>query len=168
MKWNNEKLNRRVDELELSIRSSVCMKQEGINYIGDLVQKSEGDLLKYPNFGRKSLKEIIYALESMGLRLGMDINECNKIYKLVVTQMYYNQLGNPLYNESVCTHYSASLDAVKDKAKDLIYEENKRHTKNMRPSQMSCVITSFDIINEKPVESCEFKTHELIDWVKAS
>jgi len=167
MKWNNEKLNRRVDELKLSVRSDVCLKVENIIYVGDLVQKSEKEMLRIPNFGRKSLNEIKYVLAPMGLSFGMDVNECEKIYKLVVTQTYFSVLGNPFYDEDVNTFYSSSLDAVKDKAKDLIYEQNRKHTEDRYPSQMNCVITSFDIMNEQPVESCEFKTHELIDWVKA-
>lgn len=66
---------RRVDELELSVRSANCLKNENIVYIGDLVQKSEQDLLKTPNFGRKSLNEIRAVLEGMSLHLGMDVPE---------------------------------------------------------------------------------------------
>ncbi len=167
MKWNNEKLNRRVDGLELSIIPEICLKVENIVYVGDLVQKSEEEMLSIPNFGRKSLNEVKEVLSYMGLSFGMNLSKDSSIYKLVVTQMYYNQLGDPLYNEAVDIFYSSSLDSVKDKAKDLIHEENKKHTENMRPSKMNCVITSFDLMNEQPVESCEFKTHELIDWVKA-
>lgn len=68
-------LLKRVDELELSVRSANCLKNENIVYIGDLVQKSEQDLLKTPNFGRKSLNEIRAVLEGMSLHLGMDIQE---------------------------------------------------------------------------------------------
>jgi DNA-directed RNA polymerase subunit alpha len=67
-------LNRSVDELELSVRSSNCLKAANIKTLGELVQKTEADMLKYRNFGRKSLKEIIDILEGMGLRLGLDIN----------------------------------------------------------------------------------------------
>jgi len=51
-------LSMKVDELELSVRSMNCLKNDDIIYIGDLVQKSEGELLRTPNFGRKSLKEV--------------------------------------------------------------------------------------------------------------
>lgn len=69
-----ELLNRSVEELELSVRSSNCLKAANIKSLGELVQKTEADMLKYRNFGRKSLKEIVDILEGMGLHLGMDIN----------------------------------------------------------------------------------------------
>ncbi len=68
-----EKLERSVEELELSVRSSNCLRQADIKTIGDLVQKSEPEMLKYRNFGRKSLKEIQDVLTDMGLGLGMDV-----------------------------------------------------------------------------------------------
>ena len=64
---------RKVDELELSVRSANCLKNDNIVYIGDLVQKTEGEMLRTPNFGRKSLTEIKQVLEQMGLHLGMEI-----------------------------------------------------------------------------------------------
>jgi DNA-directed RNA polymerase subunit alpha len=67
----NPHLLMKVDELELSVRSANCLKNENIVYIGDLVQKSEGEMLKTPNFGRKSLNEIKDLLGQMGLGLGM-------------------------------------------------------------------------------------------------
>lgn len=69
----NPNLLRRVEELELSVRSANCLKNDNIIYIGDLVQKSEADMLRTPNFGRKSLNEIKEVLTTMGLSLGMDI-----------------------------------------------------------------------------------------------
>ena len=69
----NRNLLRRVDELELSVRSANCLKNDNIVYIGDLVQKSEADMLRTPNFGRKSLNEIKEVLTMMGLHLGMQI-----------------------------------------------------------------------------------------------
>jgi DNA-directed RNA polymerase subunit alpha len=66
-------LLRRVEELELSVRSANCLKNDNIVYIGDLVQKSENDMLRTPNFGRKSLNEIKEVLHAMGLHLGMQI-----------------------------------------------------------------------------------------------
>lgn len=68
-------LLKRVDELELSVRSANCLKNENIVYIGDLVQRTEHDLLKTPNFGRKSLNEIRAVLDGMNLHLGMEISE---------------------------------------------------------------------------------------------
>jgi len=71
----NRNLLRKVDELELSVRSANCLKNDNIIYIGDLVQKSEGEMLRTPNFGRKSLNEIKEVLAQMGLHLGMEVNE---------------------------------------------------------------------------------------------
>src|SRR5690242_4347885 len=69
----NRYLLKKVDELELSVRSANCLKNDNIIYIGDLVQKTEAEMLRTPNFGRKSLNEIKEVLSSMGLRLGMEI-----------------------------------------------------------------------------------------------
>ncbi|MGA2087400.1 MAG: DNA-directed RNA polymerase subunit alpha [Stellaceae bacterium] len=69
----NKNLLRKVDELELSVRSANCLKNDNIVYIGDLVQKTEADMLRTPNFGRKSLNEIKEVLAQMGLHLGMEI-----------------------------------------------------------------------------------------------
>jgi DNA-directed RNA polymerase subunit alpha len=69
----NRALLKKVDELELSVRSANCLKNDNIIYIGDLVQKTESEMLRTPNFGRKSLNEIKEVLVQMGLNLGMDI-----------------------------------------------------------------------------------------------
>jgi len=69
----NKNLLRKVEELELSVRSANCLKNDNIIYIGDLVRKGEGEMLRTPNFGRKSLNEIKEVLSQMGLHLGMDI-----------------------------------------------------------------------------------------------
>ncbi len=69
----NRNLLRKVDELELSVRSANCLKNDNIIYIGDLVQKTEAEMLRTPNFGRKSLNEIKEVLTQMGLHLGMEI-----------------------------------------------------------------------------------------------
>jgi DNA-directed RNA polymerase subunit alpha len=70
----NPALLKKVDELELSVRSANCLKNDNIVYIGDLIQKSEGEMLRTPNFGRKSLNEIKEVLAGMGLHLGMEVN----------------------------------------------------------------------------------------------
>jgi DNA-directed RNA polymerase subunit alpha len=70
----NRNLLRKVDELELSVRSANCLKNDNIVYIGDLVQKTEQEMLRTPNFGRKSLNEIKEVLSSMGLGLGMSVS----------------------------------------------------------------------------------------------
>jgi DNA-directed RNA polymerase subunit alpha len=71
----NANLLRKVDELELSVRSANCLKNDNIVYIGDLVQKSEQEMLRTPNFGRKSLNEIKEVLTVMGLSLGMTVTD---------------------------------------------------------------------------------------------
>ena len=68
----NPALLKKVDELELSVRSANCLKNDNIVYIGDLIQKSEAEMLRTPNFGRKSLNEIKEVLAQMGLHLGME------------------------------------------------------------------------------------------------
>jgi len=68
-----EYLNRKIDELEFSVRSANCLKNANIYYIGELVQKSEQEMLKTKNFGRKSLQEIQENLDGMGLHLGMKL-----------------------------------------------------------------------------------------------
>jgi DNA-directed RNA polymerase subunit alpha len=70
----NENLFRSVDELELSVRSANCLQQANIKTIGDLVQRTEAEMLKTKNFGRKSLKEIKEILAEMGLSLGMKLD----------------------------------------------------------------------------------------------
>ncbi|MEL6369218.1 MAG: DNA-directed RNA polymerase subunit alpha [Pseudomonadota bacterium] len=69
----NPALLRKVDELELSVRSANCLKNDNIVYIGDLIQKTEAEMLRTPNFGRKSLNEIKEVLATLGLHLGMDV-----------------------------------------------------------------------------------------------
>ena len=69
----NPNLLRKVDELELSVRSANCLKNDNIVYIGDLVQKTEQEMLRTPNFGRKSLNEIKEVLSHMDLHLGMEV-----------------------------------------------------------------------------------------------
>jgi len=69
------RLLRPVDDLELTVRSANCLKAENIYYIGDLIQRTENELLKTPNLGRKSLNEIKEVLASRGLSLGMELED---------------------------------------------------------------------------------------------
>ena len=71
----NPALLKKVDELELSVRSANCLKNDNIVYIGDLIQKTEAEMLRTPNFGRKSLNEIKEVLAAMGLHLGMEVSD---------------------------------------------------------------------------------------------
>ena len=71
----NPALLKKVDELELSVRSANCLKNDNIVYIGDLIQKTEAEMLRTPNFGRKSLNEIKEVLAAMGLHLGMEVQD---------------------------------------------------------------------------------------------
>ena len=66
-------LLKKIDQLELSVRSANCLRNDNIIYIGDLVQRSEAEMLRTPNFGRKSLNEIKEVLAQMGLHLGMEV-----------------------------------------------------------------------------------------------
>ena len=75
MEIRNENLNRSVEELELSVRSYNCLKNANIQSIGELIQKSEQEMLRTKNFGRKSLNEIKEILGTMGLSLGMRVDE---------------------------------------------------------------------------------------------
>ncbi len=68
-----EQLNKKIDELEFSVRSANCLKNANIHFIGELVQKSEQEMLKTKNFGRKSLEEIQKILDGLGLHLGMEL-----------------------------------------------------------------------------------------------
>jgi DNA-directed RNA polymerase subunit alpha len=64
-----------IDEMELSVRSHNCLQAAGIDTIGELVSKEEGEMLKYKNFGRKSLSELVEKLGDMELQFGMDIDK---------------------------------------------------------------------------------------------
>jgi DNA-directed RNA polymerase subunit alpha len=64
-----------VDELDLSVRSHNCLKAASIKNIGDLVRREESEMLKFRNFGRKSLQELVEVLDERGLHFGMDVEE---------------------------------------------------------------------------------------------
>ena len=67
-------LKRTIDEMELSVRSHNCLQAAGIKFIFEMVKKEEGEMLKYKNFGRKSLTELVEKLDEMGLHFGMDVD----------------------------------------------------------------------------------------------
>ncbi|HYY70440.1 MAG TPA: DNA-directed RNA polymerase subunit alpha [Terriglobales bacterium] len=95
----NENLNRSVEELELSVRSYNCLKNANIQTIGELVQKTEAEMLKTKNFGRKSLNEIKEILASMGLSLGMKIDEHGNAVPAPQPQATASSLGYPVFRE---------------------------------------------------------------------
>ena len=72
-------LNLTIDEMELSVRSHNCLQAAGIKYIYELVSKEEGEMLKYKNFGRKSLTELVEKLDEMGISFGMDVDKYLKL-----------------------------------------------------------------------------------------
>jgi hypothetical protein len=76
----SEALNRSVDELEISVRTYNCLKHANVQTIGELVQKTEGEMLRTKNFGRKSLNEINEILKAMGLSLGMRVDSDGRLY----------------------------------------------------------------------------------------
>ena len=84
----NENLNRSVEELELSVRSYNCLKNANIQTIAELVQKSEQEMLRTKNFGRKSLNEIKEILTTMGLSLGMRLDERGNLIPAAPTREY--------------------------------------------------------------------------------
>ena len=92
----NRNLLKRVEELELSVRSMNCLKNDNIIYIGDLVQKTEPEMLRTPNFGRKSLNEIKEVLNTMSLYLGMEIPNWPQITLL----NYLKNLRKIIINET--------------------------------------------------------------------
>ena len=67
-------LDKKVDELELSVRTMNALKMNNINTVSDIIKNGQTTLLRFPNFGRKSLNDVQYALDSMGLKFGMDID----------------------------------------------------------------------------------------------
>ncbi|HYE96430.1 MAG TPA: DNA-directed RNA polymerase subunit alpha, partial [Rubricoccaceae bacterium] len=71
-------LNQSVDDLDLSVRAQNCLKAASIKTIGDLVRREEGEMLKFRNFGRKSLQELVQVLEERNLRFGMDVDKYTK------------------------------------------------------------------------------------------
>ena len=77
----NNIYNKKIEELDLTVRSMKCLKNDNIIYIGDLVQKTEPEMLRTPNFGPKSLFEIREVLKNEGIKLGVEIKETEIIYE---------------------------------------------------------------------------------------
>ena len=77
----NNIYNKKIEELDLTVRSMNCLKNDNIIYIGDLVQKTEPEMLRTPNFGRKSLIEIREVLKNEGIKLGVEMKKTEMIYE---------------------------------------------------------------------------------------
>ncbi len=124
----NENLFRSVDELELSVRSANCLQNANITLIGELVQKTEQDMLKTKNFGRKSLKEIKEILATMGLGLGMKFDNWPQMVERWKQQQAQNcRSGSACVTES----QGGSLAAIHPTAAPCF-----------APSQRTCSLTS--------------------------
>lgn len=86
-------LLKKIDDLELSVRSANCLKSDNILYIGDLVKRTESDMLKTPNFGKKSLDEIKNVLDALGLSFGMDVTDWPPENLADLSRLYDDQCG---------------------------------------------------------------------------
>jgi DNA-directed RNA polymerase subunit alpha len=107
----NEVLNRSVEELELSVRSYNCLKNANIQTIGDLVQKSEAEMLRTKNFGRKSLNEIKEILSGLGLTFGMKFDAQGRLISPSGTPA---MIGTPLPEGS----YTLDTDIDEDEEEE--------------------------------------------------
>ncbi len=114
----NDNLNRSVEELELSVRSYNCLKNANIQTIGELVQKTEAEMLKTKNFGRKSLNEIKEILAQMGLSLGMKIDDQGNAVPGPTSVLPSQQLASSQY-----TRFEDDEDDLLDDESDLQYQE---------------------------------------------
>ncbi len=114
----NDNLNRSVEELELSVRSYNCLKNANIQTIGELVQKTEAEMLKTKNFGRKSLNEIKEILAQMGLSLGMKIDDQGNAVPGPTSILPSQQLASSQYSR-----FDDEEDEPLDDESDLQYQE---------------------------------------------
>ena len=114
----NDNLNRSVEELELSVRSYNCLKNANIQTIGELVQKTEAEMLKTKNFGRKSLNEIKEILAQMGLSLGMKIDDQGNAVPGPTSILPSQQLASSQYSR-----FDDEEDEVLDDEADLQFQE---------------------------------------------
>ncbi len=114
----NDNLNRSVEELELSVRSYNCLKNANIQTIGELVQKTEAEMLKTKNFGRKSLNEIKEILAQMGLSLGMKIDDQGNAVPGPTSILPSQQLASSQYSR-----FDDEEDEPIDDESDLQFQE---------------------------------------------
>ena len=116
--WLKNKLyNKKIEELELSVRSMNCLKNDNIIYIGDLVQKTEAEMLRTPNFGRKSLIELREILESGGIKFGVEMKETEIIYESdSVATVYLKKMlcESELSRDKIKIYQSIQEQLIKD------------------------------------------------------
>ena len=116
--WLKNKLyNKKIEELELSVRSMNCLKNDNIIYIGDLVQKTEAEMLRTPNFGRKSLIELREILESGGIKFGVKFKETEIIYESdSVATVYLKKMlcESELSRDKIKIYQSIQEQLIKD------------------------------------------------------
>ena len=116
--WLKNKLyNKKIEELELSVRSINCLKNDNIIYIGDLVQKTEAEMLRIPNFGRKSLIELREILESGGIKFGVEMKETEIIYESdSVATVYLKKMlcESELSRDKIKIYQSIQEQLIKD------------------------------------------------------
>jgi|TARA_B110000285_G_C14564662_1_gene355092 hypothetical protein len=134
--WLKNKLyNKKIEELELSVRSMNCLKNDNIIYIGDLVQKTEAEMLRTPNFGRKSLIELREILESGGIKFGVKFKETEIIYESdSVATVYLKKMlcESELSRDKIKIYQSIQEQLIKDMFLGISAKERLEGDKNAR------------------------------------
>jgi DNA-directed RNA polymerase subunit alpha len=120
-----ELFGRSVDELELSVRSGNCLKASNIRTLGDLVMRSEADMLKFRNFGKKSLNEISEILRRHGLNFGMNVKETDEGGYELVDKEELKRLGEPRFPEEIEGEYPKVDLGDEDEDEDVDEDEDK-------------------------------------------
>ena len=134
--WLKNKLyNKKIEELELSVRSMNCLKNDNIIYIGDLVQKTEAEMLRTPNFGRKSLIELREILESGGIKFGVKFKETEIIYESdSVATVYLKKMlcESELSRDKIKIYQSIQEQLIKDMFLGISAKERLEGDKNAK------------------------------------
>ena len=137
--WLKNKLyNKKIEELELSVRSMNCLKNDNIIYIGDLVQKTEAEMLRTPNFGRKSLIELREILESGGIKFGVKFKETEIIYESdSVATVYLKKMlcESELSRDKIKIYQSIQEQLIKDMFLGISAKERLEGDKNEQNSK---------------------------------
>ena len=129
----NKMYNKKVEELELSVRSMNCLKNDNIIYIGDLVQKDEAEMLRTPNFGRKSLNELKEVLASGGIKFGVKFKETEIIYESdSVATVYLKKMlcESELSRDKIKIYQSIQEQLIKDMFLGISAKERLEGVKN--------------------------------------